>query len=792
MKKLVIGIVFCLILSTVVPALATDMQNVSLPTRVEEAGQKLNRMGILLGYPDGLLGLDRNITRAEFVTLVMRMLGFNDIEITVYQKPFSDVENHWAKNMIYLAYVQGLVEGYPDGTFKPERPVSRVEAQAVILRALGYSKAMQGTWPYNVITKATELGLNRDVVGGFNENALRGDIAVLIDNALEIPIMEVIGFDSNGNVRYEVNRNKTLLTEKLGLAKVEGRVDEIDEEENEIVIDDKAYSLKDGAKWLGYEVICYVNKNNEVVFIKEKENNTILYSVIDKIKNGKITLKVNGKEYPLDDDVLLYINGEKKDVNKITAGLYGKVVLKNGRIVLLDLVSFNKSALIVKSVDSKYIKYHDTSEATGKYVVDNYEDVKVYKEGNLLSVEDLKPGDIIYTAERNKILYVYIAPKEAVKGELTRIYSDRIAVDGKTFELGDKVTYSKDDNKSIEVYKKIDDLDNLLGEEVTISFDINGKVRHISAEKAGNGKAIAIVVKKWESDERYVRLYNIQTRKTETYIFTDETVKNSRVDFSELNTKTDAVSGYDVVEFKASGDELKEITVLSQKPERAVTKITPDYITTDKRYYVSEDTIVLKDAVDVSELEVLDWDDISDTDDVMGVKAIVIPDKNTSDAKVIIFTAGIKKLGNAEIFGTVVGKFINSKGKGLEVMTADGLKEANLEAETVYEAVYVGDVISFRFNYDGEIAEVEKINMVNGKVKTVKGGKYVQFEGNDEYYRFADDVVVYDLTKADIDDLKGEDFIDNVTDKDEVDEGQTVLYVLNSDDEIVCLYIVED
>lgn len=48
-------------------------------------------------------------------------------------------------------------------------------------------------------------------------------------------------------------------------------------------------------------------------------------------------------------------------------------------------------------------------------------------------------------------------------------------------------------------------------------------------------------------------------------------------------------------------------------------------------------------------------------------------------------------------------------------------------------------MISFCVNYEGEIFEVERIDMASGKVKTVKDGKYVQFEGSDECYRFADD-----------------------------------------------------
>ncbi len=49
---------------------------------------------------------------------------------------FKDIENHWAKDDIQAAADAGIAKGYDDGTFKPDKPVTRAEVTAMIMRAL--------------------------------------------------------------------------------------------------------------------------------------------------------------------------------------------------------------------------------------------------------------------------------------------------------------------------------------------------------------------------------------------------------------------------------------------------------------------------------------------------------------------------------------------------------------------------------------------------------------------------------------------------------------------------------
>jgi hypothetical protein len=93
----------------------------------------LSRLGILTGYPDGTFRPTRNITRAEFVTILCR---YQRIEPGSAEPGFPDAAGHWAAPYITAFSARGLITGYPDGRFGPDRPITRAEAAAVMCRLL--------------------------------------------------------------------------------------------------------------------------------------------------------------------------------------------------------------------------------------------------------------------------------------------------------------------------------------------------------------------------------------------------------------------------------------------------------------------------------------------------------------------------------------------------------------------------------------------------------------------------------------------------------------------------------
>ena len=94
----------------------------------------LANANLITGYPDGNYRPNANITRAEFATIAIRFFLEEDVEIT--ENNLSDVKGHWAEANIDLAYALNLINGYPDGTFRPDQQITRAEAMTIVNRVL--------------------------------------------------------------------------------------------------------------------------------------------------------------------------------------------------------------------------------------------------------------------------------------------------------------------------------------------------------------------------------------------------------------------------------------------------------------------------------------------------------------------------------------------------------------------------------------------------------------------------------------------------------------------------------
>lgn len=119
-----------------------------------EAVSTMTNGKYIAGYPDGTFGGNKSITRAEFVTMLVRFIGVQDEACS-----FSDVSKaHWAYDYIATATQAGWIAGYSDGSFKPEQAITRAEAMTIINRVLnrGVDKNSEllnfKVWPDNTIS----------------------------------------------------------------------------------------------------------------------------------------------------------------------------------------------------------------------------------------------------------------------------------------------------------------------------------------------------------------------------------------------------------------------------------------------------------------------------------------------------------------------------------------------------------------------------------------------------------------------------------------------------------------
>ena len=92
----------------------------------------LTNAGIIDGYEDGTFKPNGNITRAEFATIAVRFF-----EATYEgENLFPDIDGHWAQDYINEAANAGIVDGYPDGTFGPQKLITRAEAMTMVNRTI--------------------------------------------------------------------------------------------------------------------------------------------------------------------------------------------------------------------------------------------------------------------------------------------------------------------------------------------------------------------------------------------------------------------------------------------------------------------------------------------------------------------------------------------------------------------------------------------------------------------------------------------------------------------------------
>ncbi|MCD9025805.1 S-layer homology domain-containing protein [Cohnella silvisoli] len=91
-------------------------------------------MGLMIGYTDGSFKPEASISRAEMASVVARLLDSSSSESG---GSFSDISGHWAQAAIEKAKAAGIINGYEDGTFRPEQLLTRAEAVAMINKLLG-------------------------------------------------------------------------------------------------------------------------------------------------------------------------------------------------------------------------------------------------------------------------------------------------------------------------------------------------------------------------------------------------------------------------------------------------------------------------------------------------------------------------------------------------------------------------------------------------------------------------------------------------------------------------------
>jgi len=159
----------------------------------EHAGaiSTLTQLGVINGYADGTFKPDALVERDEMAKLVYVLYTtFQDAGSGTVK--FNDVAaNNWAVGYISWCSAQSIVGGYENGEFRPDNNITYDEALKMVCATLGYTDFKSDLWPVDVRQKALkELKLGEDIEANGSDKLTRGQVAQLLYNALFVDMNE--------------------------------------------------------------------------------------------------------------------------------------------------------------------------------------------------------------------------------------------------------------------------------------------------------------------------------------------------------------------------------------------------------------------------------------------------------------------------------------------------------------------------------------------------------------------------------------------------------------------------
>ncbi|MBU1017502.1 S-layer homology domain-containing protein [Patescibacteria group bacterium] len=136
---------------------------------------------IVQGYDDGTFRPDNLINRAEFMKIVIGAKYSQDyISVSSGGNCFSDVRAEWFAPYVCIAKDEGIVGGYPDGTFQPGQNISFAEAAKILAETYGLNVTKGGSWYEGYVKALQENNYIPSTVGTVGKTITRAEMAELI------------------------------------------------------------------------------------------------------------------------------------------------------------------------------------------------------------------------------------------------------------------------------------------------------------------------------------------------------------------------------------------------------------------------------------------------------------------------------------------------------------------------------------------------------------------------------------------------------------------------------------
>ena len=303
---------------------AVTFSDVDETTQYNVAIYELVSDGVLNGYEDGTFKPEGTITRAEFAKVIGVAREGGSALWDAKESKFSDMSGHWAIPYVAYASNAGIVNGYEDGSFRPEQPVTYAEAVKMIVCSLGYGPVVDTTltpWYTGYINIANQIGLTKGAATLADNGASRGLVAQLISNMKDCKRLIQTGTDASGKPLYSTSDKDIITSEEeyedegvvLGVYDNTLRGSEITLTRSQINIDGETYTLSNELKERD-DLVDYIGKR--VDFVYEGSNKYTVTSIKIAGTNEVKELTVEQLSSISADKIYYYENPEKDTKEK--------------------------------------------------------------------------------------------------------------------------------------------------------------------------------------------------------------------------------------------------------------------------------------------------------------------------------------------------------------------------------------------------------------------------------------------------------------------------------------------
>ena len=564
--------------------------------KCEAAVEQLTELGIVNGYEesDGTYTYrpDNPVTRAEMSKLTVASLGLDPTSGTTQ---FTDMDNaKWAIPYVGYAESLGIVKGYGNGKFGPNDKVTYDQAITMIVRMLGYtddSTEMQGTWPANYVQKANELGILKDVNKTGSDPAPRGDIAIMLANALDIAMVYV---DKDGKTEYKTGKDRANVDdfENPRYVTIRGTLTKEAYTAYKTITDtDVNEAAKDIREYLGAAGKVVANEDEEIISVSDvktqfmtgkfsRDHKTFTSDDVDyKVASPAPWKELNwstGKPQNADvEDIPFFFNGETPQNMSPDGPVAGEpettlaVTVDGKKITGIYSVQlwFISAHKMVEDADLAQIeKNHSLLNQNFVENDDDEIDMDSFVLEGVDSLDKIAADNVVYVYSNSKGIAKIEVGTETVSGKVTKSNVGS----GDPYAVIDGTKYSFAANASEQTKANA-----VAGQEVDVYLDYNGDI--YSAEKVSSGNYAVVMEKDGEyktpgtfSSNNEIRLLTADGAQ----IFE---VNNSKFKINGNDANSEAwntLVGGTIVKVTFADENVKEVTVLDKvsKVETPITK----------------------------------------------------------------------------------------------------------------------------------------------------------------------------------------------------------------------------